>query len=402
MQPFSIEVDKMKILIKNINVWKSDSFIKANVIIENDKIGSISTADNNIEAEKIIDGENKYLLPGIIDCHAHSTMVCGKRHMPDFFASNLTDLVLDGAINAERMVRHGITTIRDCGGKYLETLSLRNYINKGKLVGPRILCSGTPIKVIGGHEPGVDVTGPYEARAKVREFIHEGVDFIKVMMTGGLGKAGEDPGAVEMEQEEIDAIVSEAHKHGKAVACHCHSKEGMERLIKAGADSIEHSTYLDAEIDEKILKAGTYVVPTFLPYMNYALLGEQNGQLMDTVLAARAIIGEKKKRFSEAYKKGVNIAFGRDSGGFLMDQGKFVQEMLYMEDAGVTKVDIIKAATENAARLCRVFNETGSIEEGKSADMIILKRNPLDDLMAFEDSLELVFMRGKVLLPQED
>jgi len=391
----------MKTIIKDINIWRGDSFFKGDILIDNEIIRTIGKVDES-NYDRIIDGKDRYILPGIIDCHAHSTMICGKHHMQDFFASNQNDLVLDGAINAERMVRHGITTIRDCGGKYLETLSLRNYINKGKLLGPRVLCSGTPIKVIGGHEPGTDITGAVEARAKVREFISKGVDFIKVMVTGGLGKAGEDPGAVEMEQEEIDAIVSEAHKHGKAVACHCHSKEGMERLIKAGADSIEHSTYLDLEIDQKIIESGTYVVPTFLPYMNYALFGEQNGQLMDTVLAARSIIEEKKRRFSEAYQKGVNVAFGRDSGGFLMDQGKFVEEMLYMEDAGMSKVDIIKAATENAASLCRISNITGSITEGKSADLLILNGNPLDDLRRFEDSLEIVFMKGQIIKPQED
>lgn len=388
-------------LIKNINTWNGSGFELKNVLIEDERIIAVTSGEVNHSKGDIIDGSEKYLLPGIIDCHAHSTMVCGKRHMPDFFASSQQDLVIDSVINAERMVRHGITTIRDCGGKYLETLSVRNYINKGKIIGPRILCSGTPIKVIGGHEPGVDITGPYEARAKVREFIHAGVDFIKVMVTGGLGKAGEDPGAVEIEQEELDAIVSEAHKHNKTVACHCHSKEGMERIVRAGADSIEHCTYLDSEIDKKILDKGIYIVPTFLPYMNYALLGEQNGQLMDTVLAARAIVDTKKERFKEAYDMGLNIAFGRDSGGFLMDQGKFVQEMLYMEDAGMSKVDIIRSATENAAKLLRVDKETGTIEEGKSADMIILSNNPLDDLNAFETSLIGVFMKGNYIKPQE-
>lgn len=388
----------MKTLINNISVWKHDHYENGDVVI---KDGLISSNCDNEAFEEIINGEDKYLFPGIIDCHAHITMVCGKRHMAEFFASNQTDVVIDGVINAERMLKHGITTIRDCGGKYLETLSIRNYINKGKIIGPRILCSGTPIKVIGGHEPGVDITGPYEARAKVREFLHAGVDFIKVMVTGGLGKAGEDPGAVEIEQEELDAIVSEAHKHGKKVACHCHSTEGMEIIVKAGADSIEHSTYLNSDIDNKIIEKGIYIVPTFLPYMNYALYGEENGQLMDTVLAAQSIINEKKIRFNEAYKKGVNIAFGRDSGGFLMDQGKFVQEMLYMENAGVSKEDIINSATENAAKLCGIYKETGSIEEGKSADLIILNSDPTKDLMAFEKSLECVFMRGKKIQSQE-
>lgn len=387
----------MRTLITNVNVWLSDHFETGCVGIEGEKIAFQGQVPESFIPDATLDAQRGWLLPGIIDCHAHCTMVCGTQHMKDFFASSPYQLTLDGAINAEKMVRNGITTIRDCGGKGFETLAIRDYINSGKIIGPRILCSGTPLKVIGGHEPGVDFTGPYEARAKVRSFLHEGVDFIKVMVTGGLGKAGEDPGAVEMEQEELSAIVSEAKRHGKIVACHCHSREGMELIVEAGASSVEHSTYLDPEINDKLIQKGIYVVPTFLPYMNYALLGEENGQLMDTVLAARAIVEEKKRRFSEAYHQGVKIAFGRDSGGFMMDQGKFVQEMIYMEDAGMTRKDIIRSATENAADLLGIAKETGSITPGKSADMVLLTSNPLEDLWAFERDLKCVFMRGKLL-----
>lgn len=175
----------------------------------------------------------------------------------------------------------------------------------------------------------------------------------------------------------------------------------MEMLVKAGADSVEHSTYLDADVDKLLIENGVYVVPTFLPYMNYALLGEQEHQLMDTVLAARAIVDEKKRRFKEAFDLGVKVAFGRDSGGFMMDQGEFVQEMLYMEDAGMTPAQIIHAATEESAKLCGVFGETGSIDEGKSADMILLSASPLEDLRAFNTALLGVYMRGRYLGKRE-
>lgn len=394
--------EKMITAITGAKVWKGNGFETADLLIEDDRISFVGRLTEERTYDRETDGTGKYILPGVIDCHAHSTMVCGRRHMPDFFASSDAGLALDAAINAERMVRHGITTIRDCGGRRFETLAVRDYINQGKLIGPRMLCSGTPIKVIGGHEPGFDITGPWEARATVRDFLHEGVDFIKAMVTGGLGKAGEDPGSVEMEQEELSAIVSEARKHGKRVACHCHSKEGMQLIVNAGAASIEHSTYLDAEIDEQIIARGIYVVPTFLPYMNYALLGEQENQLMDTVLAARAIVDVKRERFGEAYRMGVKIAFGRDSGGFMMDQGKFVQEMLYMEDAGMTRTDIINSATIEAATLCGVEKETGSIETGKSADFMVLDADPLRDLRAFETGLRGVYFRGRFLEPEEE
>ena len=392
----------MKTLIRNANVWQKGKFLTKDVLVDGERIAVVGKLPEETQCDHEVDGTGKFLLPGVIDCHAHSTMVCGTRHMPDFFASSDAELTLDGAINAEKMVRCGITTIRDCGGRRFETLAVRDYINKGKLIGPRMLCSGTPLKVVGGHEPGADYTGPWEARARVREFLMHGVDFLKVMVTGGLGKAGEDPGCVEPTQEELDAIVSEAKKHGKKVACHCHSRQGMEMLVKAGADSVEHSTYLDADVDKLLIENGVYVVPTFLPYMNYALLGEQEPQLMDTVLAARAIVDEKKRRFKEAFDLGVKVAFGRDSGGFMMDQGEFVQEMLYMEDAGMTPAQIIHAATEESAKLCGVFGETGSIDEGKSADMILLSASPLEDLRAFNTALLGVYMRGRYLGKREE
>ena len=392
----------MKTLIRNANVWQKGKFLTKDVLVDGERIAVVGKLPEETQCDHEVDGTGKFLLPGVIDCHAHSTMVCGTRHMPDFFASSDAELTLDGAINAEKMVRCGITTIRDCGGRRFETLAVRDYINKGKLIGPRMLCSGTPLKVVGGHEPGADYTGPWEARARVREFLMHGVDFLKVMVTGGLGKAGEDPGCVEPTQEELDAIVSEAKKHGKKVACHCHSRQGMEMLVKAGADSVEHSTYLDADVDKLLIENGVYVVPTFLPYMNYALLGEQEHQQKDTVLAARAIVDEKKRRFKEAFDLGVKVAFGRDSGGFMMDQGEFVQEMLYMEDAGMTPAQIIHAATEESAKLCGVFGETGSIDEGKSADMILLSASPLEDLRAFNTALLGVYMRGRYLGKREE
>ncbi len=384
----------MKTLIRNAEVWNGSGFTNTSVVIEDKRISFVGEVPVDFSCDAEIDGTGKYLLPGIIDCHAHVTMCGGNHHMATFFASSECDLVLEAAINCEHMLKHGITAARDCGGKHFETLALRNQINKGRLKGPHLICCGTPLKVIGGHEPGADFTGPNEARAMVRTFVHEGVDFIKAMVTGGLGKAGEDPGRVEMDLDELSAIVKEAKKHGLKVACHCHSREGMEIIVAAGADSIEHCTYLDPEINQKIIDNGLYIVPTFIPYENAAFDGEEKGLLMDTVLAARAIIVEKHFRFKEAYEQGVQIAFGRDSGGFFMDQGEFADEMLAMERAGMSRSDIIKSATENAARLLGIWEMTGNITEGKYADLLLLTANPLDDLTAFRNALESVYFEG--------
>lgn len=387
-------------LFRNGNIWKDSQFVTSDLAIDDSHITVIGSPADEAAFDRVIDVTGQYLLPGIIDCHAHVTMVGGSHHMAVFFQENSCELTIEGMLNCKRMAEHGITSARDCGGKGLETLALRDFIDSGKLIGPRLLCSKTPIKVVGGHEPGCDITGPYEARETARRFLYEGVDFLKVMVTGGLGKAGEDPGAVEMEADEIQAIVREAKRHHKKVACHCHSREGMELLLEAGADSIEHATYLDEEINDRIIKQGVYIVPTFTPYEIAAAYGEERGLLMDTVLAARSIIGEKRKRFRQAYEQGVQIAFGRDSGGFFMDQGEFVDEMLYMEQAGMRRADIIKSATENAARLLGIWDDTGSLETGKRADILFLTANPLEDLTAFRTSLDRVCLNGR-LLPRE-
>lgn len=386
----------MKTHVQNGQIWQNDHFEPLDVIIENEKILYVGPPLPLKDDETPLDAESQYLVPGVIDCHAHVTMVGGDHHMAVFFSENECELALEGVINCEKMVRHGITTARDCGGKHFETLALRDFINKGALPGPRLLCSGTPLKIVGGHEPGFDITGPVEARRAARDFFYHGVDFIKTMVTGGLGKVGEDPGTVEIELDEMKAIVREAHKRGKRVACHCHSRAGMELLLDAGADSIEHATYLDPEINERIMRQGVFVVPTFTPYEIAAASEIGCGILPDAIINSRTIIKEKRRRLKEAYEQGVCIAFGRDSGGFFMDQGEFADEMLYMQNAGMPAWAIIQSATENAAKCLGIWEKTGSLEAGKRADIILLGSNPLEDLTAYRNSLKKVFANGKI------
>lgn len=384
-------------LLKSGMVWDTDHFRQTDIAIADQKIEFVDKAPEDFACDALYDVSGKYIVPGVIDCHAHITMSGGNRHMAEFFAADENHLAVEGVVNARKMVTHGITSARDCGGKFMETLAVRDAINSGKIVGPRLLCSGTPIKIVGGHEPGYDVTGVDEARRAARLFIYKGVDFLKVMITGGLGKAGEDPGAVEFELDEVREIVREAKKKGKKVACHCHSRKGMELLLDAGADSIEHATYLDREVNERIMAQGVYVVPTFFPYEIAAAEGEERGLLMDTVLAARAIVGEKRRRLKQAYEQGVAIAFGRDSGGFFMDQGEFANEMALMENAGMQKKDIIRSASENAANLLGIWHETGSLDAGKAADVLVLDRDPLVTWDAYREGLRMVYANGQLV-----
>ena len=388
---------EMKTHIKNGLVWRGGGFAALDLVVEGERISYVGEPAEPEEGAQVVDAAGRYLLPGVIDCHAHVTMVGGDRHMAVFFAENECELTLEGAVNCEKMVRHGITAARDCGGKYRETMALRDFIRRGAILGPRLLCSGTPLKVVGGHEPGLDVTGPVEARRAARQLMRDGADFIKVMITGGLGKVGEDPGAVEMELDEVAAIVAEAHRHGKKVACHCHSRAGMDLLLDAGADSIEHATYLDPEVNARIIEQGVYVVPTFTPYEIAAASEIGCGILPDAILNSRAIIGEKRRRLKQAYEQGVPIAFGRDSGGFFMDQGEFADEMLYMHSAGMPAAAVIRSATENAAKCLGIWCDAGSLDAGKYADILFLTEDPLKNLAAYRESLEKVCFGGKML-----
>lgn len=389
-------------LFKNGMIWEQDHFCKKDMVVEDERITVIGVVPEGFVCDKIFDVEGKYLLPGIIDCHAHVTMVGGDHHMAVFFSENTAELTMEGC---NKLRANGFSWNYDSQRlwwKIYGDIRIRDFIRNGKIKGPRLLCSGTPIKVVGGHEPGYDITGPIEARKAVRQFLFEGVDFIKTMVTGGLGKVGEDPGAVELELDELEAIVSEAAKHGKKVACHCHSKKGMEILLKAGAASIEHATYLDPEINEQIIRQGVYVVPTFTHYEIAAASEVGCGIVPDAIFASRAMIEDKRRRLKQAYDQGVLIAFGRDSGGFFMDQGEFADEMLYMENAGMAKKDIIKSATEHAAKLLGIWGETGSLEEGKCADILFLNANPLENLMAYRNNLQEVCANGTLILNKLD
>jgi imidazolonepropionase-like amidohydrolase len=373
----------VSVLLKNGQVWLEHTWRKSDIMVEKSKITQIADSITS-KAEREIDVAGKFVLPGIIDCHVHLSMNGGPHPMADMSKCRESEAFLVELKSAEELVRSGITTVRDCGGIACESIVIRDAISAGKVIGPRVIPCISAIKIPGGHFYGMEVTGPQEARKAARVLIRDGAEFIKLMATGGLGKIGEQPGVVELDVDEMKAAIDEGKKHGMASSAHCHSKEGMMNALEAGVSTLEHCTFLDDEVIEKMLEQDVFMVPTFSPYCQMDRYGLDNGVSPYMCKMSKDICAYKNKTFPKAYKKGVKIAFGRDAGAPLTRHGEYFIEMSEMEAAGVSRKDIIISATETAAKALRIYDETGSLETGKSADILVLDADPLHDLLNFK------------------
>jgi imidazolonepropionase-like amidohydrolase len=386
-------LEVMKTQIKNGQVWIDNNWVKTDVLIEDKKIIRVADSINDPEASTI-DAAGKFVLPGVIDCHVHLSMNGGSHPMADLGKSREAEALLTAAKSCDELLKAGVTTIRECGGIGLESVILRDAIKAGKMDGPRIITCGKAIKIPGGHFVGAEVTGAQEARHAARTLIRDGAQFIKLMATGGLGKIGEKPGVVELDTDEMEAAIKEGQKHGMSSAAHCHSKEGMLNAMAAGVTTLEHCTFIDDEVIDKMLENDIYMVPTFSPYCQMARYGAENGVSSYMCQMSKDISAYKNKTFRLVYERGVKIAFGRDAGAPLTKHAEYTIEMTDMENAGMSRKDIIISATETAAKAMQIWEETGSITEGKFADIIILEADPLDDLRNYKQ-ISAVFAEGK-------
>jgi imidazolonepropionase-like amidohydrolase len=385
----------MNILIKNGHVWQGTGFSVADIQIADQKIVRLGNGLPG-EFEKVIDAKGKYVLPGIIDCHVHLSLNGSANSLSDITHATETTAILTAVKNAEKLVRAGITTIRECGGVGRESIILKKEILNGNFIGPRIITCGQAIKTINGHFLGVETCGPQSTRRIARELIRDGADFIKIMATGGLGKVGEKPNVVELDVDEMQAAALEGKKHDMPIVIHCHSKQGILNALAAGATSIEHGTFLDQEAVDQILEHDAYLTPTFSPYELIAQYGPESGLSAHMCDTSKQLAEYKKDSFHLAYDRGVKISFGRDAGAPFVKHEDFVYEMKAMEGAGMSPKDIIISATKTAAKANHIWDITGSIEAGKSADIMILPSDPTIDLSNF-CQVETVLAEGNII-----
>jgi len=350
--------------------------------------------------DEVIDLEAYTVLPGLMDMHTHLSHQHSPTSYTEGFYMNPTDGVLRSTVYCKRTLMAGFTTVRDLGDDGMQVRSLRDAIRKSWIIGPRIFTAGKALATTGGHadptngwnqelegDPGPRegvINGPDEARKAVRQRYKDGADLIKITATGGvlsLAKNGQNP---QFTEEELKAIVETANDYGFTVAVHAHGAEGMMRAVKAGVTSIEHGTYMTDAIMTEMKKRGTYYVPTILAGVWVAEKAKEDGYFPEVVRPKAAAIGPLiQDTFSRAYKAGVKIAFGTDTG--VSPHGENAREFALMVEAGMPPMKAIQAATMEAAKLLRHEDELGSVEKGKIADLVAVSGDPLADITILQD-----------------
>jgi len=375
----------------------------ATVLVEDGKILKIGQSSKNIakDFQKISLG-GRTLLPGFIDAHIHICMDGSPDPMAAFLSESPTMTALKAARSACRTLMAGVTTVRDMGGKDGIDFGLRQAINSGLIPGPRILISGRLICMTGGHgwQVGLEANGPDEVRQAAREQIKAGSDIVKLMATGGVMTPGVEPGSEQFTEEELRAGVEEAHKAGKKTATHAMGTRGIQNALRAGIDSIEHGVYLDDETVSMMIERNSFLIPTISALYNIESKGIEAGIPAFAVEKTLKVKPFHLESIRMAREAGVSIAAGTDAGTPFNLHGENLREIKLLVDyGGFSPMGAIEAGTGVAARVLGLDEELGTVAEGKVADLVMVKGNPLDDidLLLNPESICLVMQRGKIV-----
>ena len=368
---------------------------KITIIVEKNKI----TALNNgytplISGDELLDLSQKTVLPGLIDMHVHLESETSKDAATKRMGMSAADIAYEAEKNGKTNLMAGFTTVRDLGGTNVN-IALRNAINKGLVVGPRIFTSGKTIATTGGHGDPTNgwrdditfmpsftngvINSPDEARQAVRQRYKDGSDWIKITATGGVLSIAKSSKAPQFQKDELDALIATAKDYGFKVAAHAHGAEGIKRALRAGVTTIEHGSFLDDECIALFKEKGAYLVPTIIAGKSAADSAKIPGYYHPLVVPKALEVGPLiQKSFERAYKAGVKIAFGTDAGVY--KHGLNAKEFQYMTEAGMPVMEAIKSATIVAAEVLDMKEQLGSIEVGKLADIIATEANPLEDV----------------------
>jgi imidazolonepropionase-like amidohydrolase len=377
------------------------------ITIDHGRITSIRSSSTNELDGDVIDLRGMTILPGMIDMHAHLTS-SSQEHGYKRLASSRVRSALRGVKHAKATLMAGVTTVRNLGAGGFIDVDLRDSINAGDIVGPRMFVSGPALGITGGHcdnnllpfdyqlsSDGV-ADGPWEVAKAVRRNIKYGADLIKVCATGGVLSKGTKVGVQQYSLEEMQMVVTEAHRRGITVAAHAHGTEGIYAAIEAGVDSVEHASFIDDAGIKLAKKNGTYLSMDI--YVTEYILGEgaAAGILEESLAKERKTGSLQRESFTKAVKAGVKMVMGTDAGVY--PHGDNLKQLSRMVQFGMTPMQALQAASINAATLLKKENDIGSIKVGAYADIIAVNGNPLNDISVMEN-IAFVMQGGAVVKP---
>ena len=395
--PFQVAAQNMVIKGATILDVTNGDLIKNHVVIVKDgRIDAVSPARSADipKGIEVIDLQGHTLLPGLIDMHVHLTSGGGYHGYERLKLTDERRAIL-GVVHAKQTLMAGFTTVRNVGAGSFGDVALRDAINDGDIPGPRMLVSGPPIGITGGHcsdnnllPPEYDVSGegvadgPWAARTAVRRNIKYGADLIKTCSTGGVLSKGTKVGAPQYTVEELTALIDEAHSRGLKVASHAHGAEGIINALIAGADTIEHASFID---DEGIrLAIENDAALSMDIYVTEYILGEgaSAGILEESLEKERLTGATQRSNFRKAVEAGVTIVYGTDAGVY--PHGQNAKQLSRMTHFGMTPLQALQSATTVAAEVMGLGYEVGKIEVGYAGDFVAVEGNPIEQIELLE------------------